>query len=65
MKTYQRIEHCGGYVRITEVKEDGSWHCWSQWPDGMTLNHSYMNILEMGWRSLNEFLACKPHFKAI
>lgn len=65
MKTYQRRLRCDGYVRVTEVKEDGSWHTWAEWPDGMTLNHSYMNILEMGWNSLDEFLARKPHFKAI
>ena len=65
MKTYQRTESCGSYARVTEIKEDGSWHTWAQWPDGMTLNHTYMTIQDMGWENIKEFLANKTGFQEI
>lgn len=65
MKTYRRRESWGGYVRITEVDEAGSWRTWIEWPDGTTADYVEGTLQGMGWSSLREFLRERKGFKLV
>lgn len=59
---FQRIEHRGSYDIITTVDINGNYEQFAKWADGTITSHSKMNIFQIGWASLKEFLRERKGF---
>ena len=62
---YQRIEHRDGYDIITTVDDNGNWEQVTKWFDGTITSHCKMNVLQIGWGSVEEFLKERRGFVKI
>ena len=65
MKSYVRVEDMKGYQNITTVMEDGEYHQYSVWPDGVVTSATKSTVQAMGWRSTREFLSEKKGFSLV
>ena len=62
---YQRTEHRNDYDVITTVDNNGNWEQVAKWADGSITSHYKMNLLQIGWGSVKEFLSERKGFVAI
>lgn len=62
---YQRVEHRTGYDVITTVDNNGNWEQVAKWADGTITSHCKMNVLQIGWGSVKEFLRERKGFVAV
>lgn len=53
---YQRTEPRNGYDVITTVDDTGNYEQVAKWPDGSITSRYKMNLLQIGWGSVKEFL---------
>ena len=59
---FQRIERRGSYDVITTVDINGNYEQIAKWADGTITSHSKMNIFQIGWASLKDFLRERKGF---
>ena len=59
---FQRIERRGNYDVITTVDINGNYEQIAKWADGTITSHSKMNIFQIGWASLKDFLRERKGF---
>lgn len=62
---YQRIEPRNGYDVITTVDDSGNYEQVAKWLDGTITSRYTMNLLQIGWGSVKEFLKERRGFVAI
>lgn len=62
---YQRTEHRNGYDVITTVDNNGNYEQVTKWSDGTIASRYKMNLLQIGWGSVKEFLRERKGFVAI
>ena len=62
---YQRTEHRNGYDVITTVDNNGNWEQVAKWADGSITSHYKMNVLQVGWSSVKEFLSERKGFVVV
>ena len=59
---YERIERRLGFKRVTTVTDTGEYSQRVEWDGGIITGVTKDNVLKMGWKSVNEFIANRPGF---
>ena len=62
---YQRTEHRNGYDVITTVDNNGNYEQVAKWADGLITSRYKMNLLQIGWGSVKEFLSERKGFVVV
>lgn len=63
---YRRIRSSGEFDYISVLDgSTGNLTTNAVWPDGFTLHNSTLNIFEVGWESLEQFLTGRKGFELI
>ena len=61
--TYKRVMRGSGFDYISVLDEAGNLTTAAVWPDGFSNCRTTINIFDVGWNSLKEFLRERPGFK--
>ena len=62
---YRREANINGVGRITTVESDTGEYITETWISGIMTSRAKLNIYEMGWNSLEEFLKKRKGFRKI